>query len=261
VQKIGKAPVSISSVKLCTNNSLSCSRYREENVQDGVCLYSASGGTLQEVSMEQMADVVSQEPPYFGACRHCENQDNFVDGMCTCTPNCGSCADEDYDASKSGVVCFDLNDVVTDTSEATTFIEGAGAVLQGKPYSYSAQCGFGRTYRAHKRGGLYDASVANFPSNSLQIVNMRDLSFHCAVDLPGTPSRVVYVPPQGGEGTSSSSSGLSTGGIAGIAIGAAVAALVAMFVAIRMTKKSASFKQDSNSRKPTAVDGCEDIVS
>ena len=208
-----------------------------------------------------MADVESEVPPYFGACRHCLNQDNFVDGMCTCTPYCGSCADEDYDASKSGVVCFDLNDVVTDTSEATTLIEGAGSVLQGRPYSYSAQCGFGRTYRTHKRGGLYDASVANFPSNSLQIVNMRDLSFHCAVDLPGTPSRVVYVPPQEGEKTGSSSSGLSTGGTAGIVIGAAVAALVAMFVAIRMTGKSASFKQHGGTPKPTTVDGCEDIVS
>jgi hypothetical protein len=211
-----------------------------------------------------MADVVSKEPPYFGACRHCENQDNYVDGMCTCTPYCGSCADEDYEASKSGVVCFDLNDVVTETSEATTLIKGAGAVLQGKPYSYSPQCGFGRTYRTHKRGGLYDASVANFPSNSLQIVNMRDFSFHCAVDLPGTPSRVVYVPPQGDEDTGSSSdssSGLSTGGTAGIVIGATVAALVAMLFAFRMSKKSASFKQDSDSPEPTTVDGCEDIVS
>jgi hypothetical protein len=194
-----------------------------------------------------MADVVSKAAPYFGACRHCENQDNFVDGMCTCTPHCGSCADEDYDARKSGVFCLDLNDVVTGTSEATTLIEGAGAVLQGKPYSYSAQCGFGRTYRTHKRGGMYDASVANFPSNSVQIVNMRDFTLKCAVDLPGVPSRVLYVPPQGGEGDegTGSSSGLSAGATAGIVIGAAVAALAAMFVAIRTAKKPASFKQDS----------------
>jgi hypothetical protein len=249
----------IPGVKRGTNSSLSYFRCRPKDVEDGVCLYTASGRTLQEVAIEQMADVVSKAAPYFDACRHCENQDNFVDGMCTCTPYCGSCADEDYDASKSGVVCLDLNDVVTGTSKATTLIEGAGAVIQGKPYSYSAQCGFGRTYRTHKRGGLYDASVANFPSNSLQIVNMRDLSLHCAVDLPGMPSRVVYVPPQEGEYTGSSS-GLSAGGTAGIVIGAAVAALIAMFVAIRMTKKSASFKQDSGPSKQTSVDGCEDIV-
>jgi hypothetical protein len=200
-----------------------------------------------------MPDVVSKAAPYFDACRNCENQDNFFDAMCTCTPYCGSCADENYDASKSGVFCLDLNDAVTGTSDVKmTLIEGSGAVLQGKPYSYSPQCGFGRTYRTHKRGGLYDASVANFPSNSVQIVNMRDMTFHCAVDLPGEPSRVLYVPPQGGEGTGSSS-GLSTGGTAGIVIGAAIAALAAMFVAIRMAKKSASPKKDS--------DGCEDIVS
>jgi hypothetical protein len=185
--------------------------------------------------------------------------------MCTCTPNCGSCADEDYDASKSGVVCLDLNDIVSDTPEATTtLIEGAGAVLQGKPYRNSTQCGFGRTYRTHKRGGKYDASVANFPSNSVQIVNMRDFTFKCAVDLPGVPSRVLYVPPQGVEGDegTSSSSGLSTGAIAGIVIGAAVAALAAMFVAIRTAKKPASFKQDCNrTPEPTSVDGCEGIVS
>jgi hypothetical protein len=186
--------------------------------------------------------------PYFDACRHCENEDNFLDGMCTCTPYCGSCADDDYDASKSGVVCLDLNDVVTETSEETTLIEGAGAVLQGKPYSYSAQCGFGRTYRTHKRGGLYDASVSNFPSNSVQIVNMRDFTFQCAVDLPGEPSRVLYVPPQGGEGDDSSA-GLSAGGIAGIAIGA-VAAFAVMFVMIRSKKKSASGKQESGHASP-----------
>jgi hypothetical protein len=218
------------------------------DVEDGVCLYTASGRTLQEVAVEQIVDVVSKAEPYFDACRRCENQDNFIDGMCTCTPNCGSCADEAYDASKSGVVCLDLNDVVSNKTVATTttLIEGAGAVIQGKPYSYSAQCGFGRTYRTHKRGGMYDASVANFPSNSVQIVNMRDFTFKCAVDLPGVPSRVLYVPPQGGEGeeSTSSSSGLSGGAISGIVIGAAVVALAAMFVAMRTVKKPASFKQD-----------------
>jgi hypothetical protein len=247
-------------VKPHTNNSLTFFLYRPEDVENGICLYTPSGRELQEVAIEQIADVVSKAAPYYDACRYCENQDNFVDGMCICTPYCGSCADEDYDASKSGVVCLDLNDIVTDTSEATTLIEGAGAVLQGKPYSYSAQCGFGRTYRAHKRGGLYDASVANFPSNSLQIVNMRDLSFHCAVDLPGMPSRVVYVPPQEGKDTSSSS-GLSSGGTAGIYIGVAFAALAAIFVAIRMTRKSKRLKQDSDSAKQASVDGCEDIVT
>jgi hypothetical protein len=265
---VGKALILISSD---ANLSLSYFRYRREDVDDGICLYDASGGDLQQVALEQIADVVSRAAPYFDACHRCENQDNFFDGMCTCTPNCGSCADENYDASKSGVVCLDLNDVVSDTSESlltATLIEGAGAVIQGKPYSYSPQCGFGRTYRTHKRGGMYDASVANFPSNSVQIVNMRDMTFKCAVDLPGVPSRVLYVPPQGGEdegdgGTASSSSELSAGAIAGIVIGSAVAALAAVLTGIWMAKKKpASLKKDSKQPpEPTSVEGLEDIVT
>jgi hypothetical protein len=130
-EEIGNALVSISSVKLCKNRTLlSYFRCGSEDVEDEVCLYTACGRALLEVAIQQMTDVVSKATPYFDACRHCENQDNFVDGMSACTLYCGSCVDEDCDASKLGVVSFNLSDVVIGTLEAAILNEGAGAALQ-----------------------------------------------------------------------------------------------------------------------------------
>lgn len=125
-----------------------------------------------------------------------------------------------------------MSDVVTGSTTKATLIKGAGSVLQGSPYAYSPQCGFGRTYRTHKRGGIYDASVAHFPSNSIQIVNMETQTLKCGVDLPGAPSRVLYVPPQKDQNASSS---LSSGTIAGIAIGCTAVVLIAGFIVYRLS--------------------------
>lgn len=50
-------------------------------------------------------------------------------------------------------------------------------------------------------GGKYDASIADLPVSSLQIVNMETQELKCQVPLPGKPDRVVYVPPQPGQGS------------------------------------------------------------
>jgi hypothetical protein len=193
-----------------------------EDVASGVCLYDSSERSLQEVTLDEIGAVAQQ--PFGSACAYCENPDHFnEDGICVCTPFCGSCADPNYDASQSGVSCVDLGDVFNNGVDEATLIKGAGAVKQGAPYAYSPQCGFGRTYRKSKRGGKYDASAAEIPFNSLQIVNMETQELKCQVQLQGKPNRVVYVPPQPVQ-TRGVQDGkdLSSGAIAGIVIGSVV---------------------------------------
>lgn len=202
-----------------------------EDVANGICHYDSTGRSLQEATIDQIEQVKSGEEPFGSVCAHCEDEKNYLDGVCECTPFCGTCGDADYDASNSGVSCVSLSDVVAGRTDTATLIKGAGSVLQGSPYAYSPQCGFGRTYRTHKRGGAFDASVANFPTNSLQIVNMEKQSLHCAVDLPGAPSRVIYVPPQ--EGQNISSTALSAGGIAGIVVGCLAVVFIVGFLVYR----------------------------
>jgi len=199
-----------------------------DDVANGICHYDSTGRSLQEATIDQIESVKSKQEPFGNVCTYCEDEKNYQDGICECTPFCGTCADADYDASNSGVMCVNLNDVVAGRTNKATLVKGAGSVLQGSPYAYSPQCGFGRTYRTHKRGGIYDASVADFPTNSLQIVNMETKTLHCAVDLPGAPSRVVYVPPQDGQNTSSRN--LSNGAIVGIALGCVAFVLSAGFL-------------------------------
>jgi hypothetical protein len=203
----------------------SCSNATDPtDVANGICHYDDSGQSLQQATIDQIELVKSEAEPFGTVCAHCENENNYEDGVCACTPFCGSCADEDYDASNSGVMCVSLHDVVEGGKSEADLIKGAGSILQGEPYAYSPQCGFGRTYRTHKRGGIYDASIANFPTNSLQIINMQTQKFHCAVDLSGAPNQVVYVPPQ--QPVQNVESGLSAGEIAGIAICSSVFVLL-----------------------------------
>eukprot|EP00339_Tiarina_fusa_P021628 CAMPEP_0117047064 /NCGR_PEP_ID=MMETSP0472-20121206/32533_1 /TAXON_ID=693140 ORGANISM="Tiarina fusus, Strain LIS" /NCGR_SAMPLE_ID=MMETSP0472 /ASSEMBLY_ACC=CAM_ASM_000603 /LENGTH=648 /DNA_ID=CAMNT_0004759637 /DNA_START=63 /DNA_END=2009 /DNA_ORIENTATION=+ len=210
-----------------------------DDVASGVCLYDAtSERNLQEATLEDMTAVENGEAPFGNACAHCTNPDHFdEDGVCVCTPFCGSCADPNYDASQTGVRCVDLGDVFDNGLDETVLIKGAGAVKQGSPYAYSPQCGFGRTYRTSKRGGIYSASVAHIPFNSLQIINMKTQEHKCAVPLPGSPDRVIYVPPQPSQHTGvvkSISEGLSGGGIAGIVIGSlAVMGIITLVVSWR----------------------------
>jgi hypothetical protein len=137
------------------------------------------------------------------ACERCSDESNFNNSECICTPDCGSCdVVVDVDLNKTGVACIDLGDVVDGKSTEAKLISNAGAVSQGAPYEDSPECTFGRTYRSHKRGRMYDASVSNFPTDSIVIVNMLTQEVHCQVELPGVPSRVVYAPttPQAVEG-------------------------------------------------------------
>jgi hypothetical protein len=197
-----------------------------EDVASGVCLYDETEGTLQEATLSEISKVQNEEEPFKGACNRCKKDINYdAQGKCICTPFCGSCADENYDASNSGVQCVNLADVFSREVSEATLIKGAGAVKQGDRYESSPACGFGRTYRTHKRGGKYDASVANYPVDSLQIVNMETQTFKCQVELMGTPGRVVYVPPQSDE--SSKGSVLSVGAIAGVIVGSVALILAA----------------------------------
>jgi hypothetical protein len=56
------------------------------------------------------------------------------------------------------------------------------------------KCSYGPTYRAHKRGQKYDGSIANYPEDSIVIVDMSTQSVKCQVAVPGPPSQVVWVP-------------------------------------------------------------------
>jgi hypothetical protein len=224
-----------------------------QDVAHGICHYDETGRTLQQATIEEIESVRAGEAPFGNVCAHCAKESNYEDGICECTPFCGSCADANYDASNSGVMCVSLKDVVTGQTNQAKLIKGAGAVLQGAPYAYSPQCGFGRTYRTHKSGGVYDASVADLPSNSLQIVNMATETLKCGVDLPGAPLRVLYVPPQEGQNDSSNTkSPLSSGGVAGVTIGSiAVVAIAGFFVyQRRMGNKDSSFTGGAQASGP-----------
>lgn len=125
-----------------------------DDVAHGICAYDPSNPrNLLEVSLNEKENVLAEEAPYNGACIRCESDGNYDEnGKCVCTPFCGSCGEPTYDASISGVQCVNLEEVFSSNSSVeATLIEGAGAVEQAGPQSYSPTCGFGRTYRAHKR--------------------------------------------------------------------------------------------------------------
>jgi len=202
------------------------------DVDSGICLYDTKAdGTvatnLLKVNTTNIANVKSGVAPYNQACTRCENLNNYdeEDATCICTPTCGSCAaneQENHDGDLSGAVCLDLNkviqrDLVQSGDDDTVFVP-AGGVKQGSSYG-GTDCGFGRTYRSHKRGGVYDAIPTDYPKPSLSLVDMRDFKMKCAVELPGDPFRIIYVPPTG----ENKSSSLSTGSIVGIVFGAFVA--------------------------------------
>jgi len=242
------------------NGNLVCDYYgcsgaeTPDDVASGICLHDATERILQSATLDEISLVKAESEPFGSACRRCKDKGNFdEDGTCICTPFCGSCADPNYDASDSGVRCVNLQDVFEKQSVETFLIKGAGAVKQGNPYSYSPQCGFGRTYRKSKRGHKYDASVAHIPTNSLQIVNMETQKHKCQVPLPGSPDRVVYVPPQPGQKSSSQAAGLSTGAIVGIVVGCVAIAGIAFYFMARKGNNKDSQPID------TAVDVKNDI--
>ncbi|CAB9524490.1 Inherit from COG: 40-residue yvtn family beta-propeller repeat protein [Seminavis robusta] len=162
-----------------------------EDVEHGICLHDDGGMLLKKVTEALTAD----DSP---ACSRCADSANFDDdGACVCTPSCGSCDPAPtYDDSSSGYMCVDLGAAIAGTVTEATLIPNTGGMKQGKPYGGSADCSFGRTYRTHKRGGIYDASVASAPENSIHIINMQTQSKQCEVALPGQPSKVTYAPLQ-----------------------------------------------------------------
>ena len=193
-------------------------------MQRGVCAHTDMPDTTAD-PLETVASVtLAQTKPY---CARCMDQLNFVNGTCTCSPNCGSC-DVNFptDLSRTGVACVDLGAVVDGTVSVATLIPNAGAVRQGSPYGSSKKCTYGRTYRNHKRGEKYDASVSNYPSNSVVIVDMSTQTKKCQVALPGAPSRIVFAPknPTVVENAGPSSSGT--------AISSSIMALASMAVAL-----------------------------
>lgn len=169
-------------------------------------------------------------------CERCANQSNFNNSECICTPDCGWCDTiVEVDLNKTGVACIDLGDVVDGKNPEATLISNAGAVSQGAPYEDSPECTYGRSYRSHKRGRMYDASVSNFPTDSIVIVNMLTQEVQCQVELPGAPSRVVYAPttPQAveGVGATGTTSGATTKSWTAIAM---IATMIPFIAAMTM---------------------------
>lgn len=208
-----------------------------QDVLNGLCLHDAGGRSLLTANSTTIEDVQAGRDPYNAACQRCADVNNYdgADGICTCTPNCGSCATneaKEHKAELSGVTCLDTAAVIASDGQQydTTFV-AAGSVKQGSPYSYSAECGFGRTYRSHKRGGVYDAVPADYPKPALHLVDMRDFKQKCAVELPGSPFRIIYVPPPVGgvtytEEDSTSKASLPGGALAGIVAACVVGVLI-----------------------------------
>ncbi|KAL7571843.1 hypothetical protein ACA910_002920 [Epithemia clementina (nom. ined.)] len=183
----------------------------ELDVASGRCLYDASGINLLTVDSTQNDSIVAEEEPFNSACKYCETSENYDNesGLCTCTPGCGLCAEAAYDTTNTGYRCFNWTELLNSApttgglvSKAVTtalLIKQGGAVLQGSPNVSSPECGFGETFRPHKRGYIYDASIANIPEDSLVILNMKTEKVQCSAALPGTPTRVIYVPTRGAE--------------------------------------------------------------
>ena len=188
-----------------SNGNVACDQFScgppqtPKDVAAGMCLYDETTNNMEllRVRLDDFEKVVNEEVPYNNSCPRCKNRDSYRGGdICTCTPHCGSCADPDYDATWTGVRCFHLESILGGDNVESTLIEGAGAIEQRGPSFWQPQCSFGWTHRSSKRGGRYHVSVAHFPSNSVQVVDMYSQLLKCQVDLPGRPDRVLYVPPQ-----------------------------------------------------------------
>ena len=243
------------------------------DVASGMCLWDTNNtDELLRAPLSDFDKVVNGETPYLNRCPRCKIRDSYRGGdICTCTPHCGSCASDDYDVSNTGVRCIKLQDALNsktsgnsnnnndgaDNDDLSTakLIEGAGAVRQEEPTFRSAQCGYGWTHRSSTRGGKYHVSVAHFPSNSLQVVDMSTQSLSCQVDLPGQPDRVMYVPPQRGQKESYKmvkTGGLSTAGKTVLIIFCTLLAVLVLVMTISIKGRGSRmddgevFKSDEN---------------
>ena len=90
-----------------------------DDVENGICLYetAGSGTALLQANITHIEDVKSGMAPYGQVYKRCADQNNYDEdvGLCTCTPNCGSCAadtEEYHDGDLSGAACLDLNELL-----------------------------------------------------------------------------------------------------------------------------------------------------
>ena len=202
-----------------------------EDVAAGVCAHDDDNNLVR---------ITQETPDIPDMCDRCYDPNNFEtqeDGStkCVCTPHCGSCDPAPvFSDDSSGYMCINLSAYVR--AEETggmpvegTLIPNTGGMQQGYPYSSSPECSFGRTYRAHKRGMQYDASVANIPNHSVVIVDMDRSEKKCTVNLPDAPRKVVYAPnepvPRETLITESAAATTTTVSLAVVTLGAILAAL------------------------------------
>lgn len=225
-----------------------------EDVAAGMCLYNASDNnrTLLRAPLEDYEKVMNGEAPYLNRCPRCKQKVSYIGGdVCTCTPHCGYCASPDYDTSKTGVRCFHLEDVLEGKSNQSTLIAGAGAIEQPAPTYWDAPCSFGWTHRSSTRGGKYHVSVAHFPSNSLQIVDMSTQKLKCQVDLPGKPDHVLYVPPQPGQHNTMNGLSAESDVVIFMIVAVCVLAFVATVLVVFLTRRPSTPSQPSYSKSMT----------
>ena len=219
------------------------------DVQNGICRYRMNSNTTVEgrpqgpllsVPKKELPVIRDQESPWNqGFCKKCEFEANYqgTTGMCTCTPDCGSCARDEYPKSRdnvllknTGIMCINVKQVMLGMNHKPELIPYAGAIKH-KP-AQETQCGFVEPTRPHRLGGgpngegaIYDASISTVPNNAVVIVNIQVMSEKCYVQVEGEPQQIVYV-PSALHYKSSSSRGVTQGVAVGISVGLIIAAVV-----------------------------------
>lgn len=172
------------------------------DVNLGICLHDEN----DTLKLKRVADFgMAETADLAEVCTRCQDEKNFdlddegVNG-CTCTPHCGYCdPNPSYSDEESGYMCVNLDEYIDAAANgkppvSATLIPNTGGVHQGRGYSRDPECVFGRTYRAHKRGGKYDAAVANVPDHSIAIIDMETMTKKCTVEVGYMPRKVVYAP-------------------------------------------------------------------
>ena len=193
------------------------SNHRDEKA--GMCLWNEDSSTSTSTNSSSFVSLLranfdndhkkvqNGRAPFHDLCKRCKHKDNYGDdGMCVCSPQCGSCAPVEVDKDtmkRTGVRCIALKDVLSNKNKhkktkKVVLVEGAGAVQQPPDGGSGKECGYkaGGAFRSSTRGGKYHVSVAHYPQNSLQVVDMSTQDLHCQVELSGRPDRVIYIPPQ-----------------------------------------------------------------
>ena len=246
-----------------------------DDIDAGMCLWGDKHDDplhLLQVPFDDFGKVKHHKGKYEDIhCHRCKHHDNYhenEDGVktCTCTPECGSCATPDYDPSNTGVQCVSLKHVYSNRRQGkkngkVKLIKGAGAVEQDVGIQ---ECGYkeGGTRRPSARGGKYQASIAHYPSNSLQIIDMSKQKLSCQVDLPGRPDRVVYVPPQPGQMESflMVHDGLETGGKATLIVVGVLGSLIVTWLILCRCRRSEEVEIDFSSESPSSPPTKQDLA-